>query len=70
MAGAVCRATGSGTKIYSCCLNWLFGAHSLWRDILLSLDIVGRALVLPQSDVLDLLTAHGKPYPLLGWEVV
>ena len=53
MAGVDCRATGSETTVYPYCLFWLFGTHSLWRDTLLSLDIVGRALVLPQSDVLD-----------------
>ena len=52
MTGADCGATGSETRIYSYCLYWLFGTHSLWRDTLLSLDIVGRALVLTQSNVL------------------
>ena len=52
MTGADCGATGSETRIYSYCLYWLFGTHSLWRDTLLSLDIVGRALVLTQSSVL------------------
>ena len=41
-------------------MYWLWGTHSLWKDTLLSLDTVGRALNLPQSNV---------PYPLsgLGW---
>lgn len=34
-------------------MNWLFGAHSTWRDILLSLNSEGRTLVLPQSDMPD-----------------
>ena len=57
MAGADCWATGSGTRIYPYCLYWLFGTYFLWIDTLLSLDIVGRALYLPQSNV---------PYPLWG----
>ena len=57
MAEANCGATGSVTRICFCCLLWLFRTHSLWTDTLLSLDIVGRALVLPQSNM---------PYPLWG----
>ena len=48
-------------------MNWLFEAHSLWRDTLLSLDTDQRALVLPQSRMgQTLLIPHGKPYPLWG----
>ena len=32
-------------------LLWLFETHYLWIDTLLSLDIVGLAFVLPQSNV-------------------
>ena len=53
VAWAVYVATGSGTRIYPCCLYWLFGTHFLWRDTLLILNIVGRDLVLPQMNVLD-----------------
>ena len=44
-------ATGSRTRIYLQCKNWLFGAHVIWRDTLLSLDAEGRDLVLPQVDI-------------------
>lgn len=40
---AVFVATDSGTK--------LFGDHSFWTDALLSLNIEGRASVLPQIGV-------------------
>ncbi|XP_005363513.2 olfactory receptor 5W2-like [Microtus ochrogaster] len=42
--------TGSATRIYLYCLYWLFGTYSLWMYTLLSLDIVGRILDLPQMD--------------------
>ena len=65
VAWTVCGATGSETKIFPYCMNWYFGAHSFWRDTLLSLDIAGRALVLPQSDVLGYVDSPlGKPYPV------
>ena len=52
-------------------LYWIFGAHFLWRDTLLSLDIVGRALVLPQSNVIDFVDFPWKTLPSLrsGWGV-
>ena len=53
--GQTAGATGSGTRIYPYCMYWLFETYSLWMDTLLSLDTVGRALDLPQSNV---------PYPL------
>ena len=34
------------TRTYPRCMNWLFGAHSLWRDTLLSLDTERWVLVL------------------------
>lgn len=43
--------------IYPCCLNCPFGAHSLWRHTLLTLNIIGSASVLPQRDVLDFLAS-------------
>ena len=60
VAWAICAATGSGTRIYYQCLNWLFGAHSFQSDALLSLDIVGRALVLLQTDVSDFVDSPWK----------
>ena len=42
-----------------------FGTHSLWRDSLHSLDIVGRVLVLPQSNVLDFVDSPRKSLPSL-----
>ena len=44
MTGADCRVTGSEPSIYPYSLYWLFGTHSLWRDTLLSLGIVGEGL--------------------------
>lgn len=44
VAGAVCGATDSGTRIYPYCLNWIFGVHFLWRATLLSLDNGGEGL--------------------------
>lgn len=65
VAGLFC-----GARIYSQCLNWLFVAHFLWRDTLLSLDTVGRALVLPQSNVLDFVDSPWEVLSSLrsGWE--
>ena len=65
VAGAVCGATGSGTQIYSYCMNWLFGTHSLWRKTMFSLDIVGRSLVLSQSDVPDFIDSQREDLPSL-----
>ena len=59
MAEADLGTTGSGTRIYPYCLYWLFGTCSLWMDTLLKLDIVGKSLVLPQSNV---------SYPLRGMD--
>ena len=71
VAGAVCGATGSGARIYPYCLYWLFGAHSLWRDTLLSLDIEGRTLVLPQSDIQYFVDSPWEALPSWrrGWGV-
>ena len=52
MAGADCRATGSGTKFIPNACTGFLETYSLWMDTLLSLDIVGRGLDLPQSNVL------------------
>ena len=51
------------------CLNWLFGDYSFWMDIWFYLDIVGRALVLPQSHVLDFVDSPWEALPSLrsGW---
>ena len=68
MTGADCGATGSETRIYSYCLYWLFGTHSLWRDTLLSLDIVGRAVVLSQSNALDFVDFPWEALPSLRSE--
>lgn len=57
IAGTYCRTPGSGTGIYPYCLYGLFGSLSLWGDDLLSLDILGRVLVFPESNV---------PCPVLG----
>lgn len=60
VAGLFC-----GARIYSQCLNWLFVAHFLWRDTLLSLDTVGRDLILPQSDVPDFVDSQWEALPSL-----
>lgn len=60
---AVCGATSNGIKIYPYYKNWLFEAHSLWRDTLLSLDTGGRSLVLPQSDVTDSVDLPWESFP-------
>lgn len=46
MVEAGCEATGSDTKIYPFYQYWIFGVHSVWMGMLLSLDIVGRTSVL------------------------
>ena len=46
-------AVGAGLIPTAC--TGFFGTHSLWRNTLLSLNIVSRTLVLPQTNV---------PYPL------
>ena len=63
VAWAVCGVTGSGTSIYPQYMNWLFGAHSLWRDTLLSPD-GGEGLGPASSDVTDFVDSHGRSYPL------
>ena len=52
MAGADCGATGSKTRIYPIACSGFWNPFSL-EGYLAHLDIVGRALVLPQSNVLD-----------------
>lgn len=42
-----------GTRIDPWCMNWLFGAHSLWPDALLILGAEGRDLVLFQLDMAE-----------------
>ena len=70
MAGADCGATGIETRIYLYCLYWLFGTHSLQRDTMLGLDIVGRALVLQQNNVLEFVDFPWEALFSLrsGWE--
>lgn len=46
MSLADCRDTVGCMRICPCCLYYFFGTHFLSMDILLSLDIVERALVL------------------------
>ena len=48
MAWSICRTPGSRAKIYPWCMSWVFGAHSLWWDTLLSLDAAESGLALPQ----------------------
>lgn len=48
-------------------MKWLFGAYSLWRDALLSLDTVGRALVLPQDDMTDFVDFPMGGFTLSEW---
>ena len=63
MAWAVRGAPSSGTRIYPWCVNWLFGAHSLWWDALLSLDAGGGRTWSSLNLVCQtLLTPHGRPY--------
>lgn len=62
VAWSVWGASGCGTRIYPWCTSWLFGAHSLGWNALLSLDIAGRDLVLPQ---LTLPGFSGSP-----WEAI
>ena len=57
MTGEDCGNTGSATRIYPTACPRFLETHSLWKDILLSLDIVGSALELPRSNVY---------YPLWG----
>ena len=47
---------------------WTGGAHSLWRDTLLNLDIGER--VLPQSEVSDFVDSLWEALPFLrsGWK--
>ena len=65
MTGAYCGATGSGTSIDPYYLKWLFGVYSLWRETLFTLYSVGRALVLLQSNVLDLVDSLWEALPSL-----
>ena len=68
-AWAVYGATGSRPRIYSYCLNWHLRTHSLWKDTLLNLDIAGRTVFLPQSDLLDFVDSPWDVLPFLrsGW---
>ena len=59
MTGTDREATSSGTGIYLYCIYWLFGILFPLVGVLLSLDIVRRALDLPQRNM---------PYSLLGLE--
>ena len=52
MTGTDCGAIVSDTRIYSYCLYWHLRNLFFWMNTLLSLDIVERALILPQSNVL------------------
>lgn len=51
-------------------MNWLFGAHFLYRDTLLSLDTGRRAWTMPQcSDGADFIDSPWEAIPSLGrWE--
>ena len=71
VVGAICGATSSGNSIYPYCLNWLCASRCLWINIFLSLDIWGRTLVLPQSDVSELVDSPQETLPVLrnGWVV-
>ena len=71
MTEADCGVTGSWTRIYPYCLHWLLGTDSLWRNTLLNIDIVGKALVLPQSNMLDFGDYPLEALPSLssGWDV-
>lgn len=65
MTNVVYGATRSGTRIYPHCLNWLLRAHSPRRETVLSLDIVGKTLVLPQRDMLDFIKYPWEALPSL-----
>ena len=49
-------------------MNWLFGAHSLWGDTLLSLDTGERGLILPQLSIPDFIDSPTEALPLLRSE--
>ena len=51
LAGADCRALAVAPEVVPTVSTGFFGTYSLWMDTFLSLDIVGRALDLPQSNV-------------------
>ena len=55
MARKDCETTGYDTKIYPYCIYWLLGNPFSLDGYLLNLDILVRALDLPQSNM---------PYPL------
>lgn len=59
---------GTWTTIYHWWMSWLFRAHPIRRYTLLSLDAVGRALVLPQLHVPGFANSHEKPYPFWGMD--
>ena len=64
MTGTDCGATGSETRLCPYCLCWLFGTHSLRRDTLLSIDIVGEGLG-PASKQFARLCGHPIGIPTL-----
>lgn len=71
IAGADCGATWVWPNPYW--LSWFFKTHSLRSDALLSLDIVGKTLVLPKRTVLDFVDTPWETLPSLrrglgvGW---
>lgn len=50
-------------------INSLFGSHSFSRGIFLSIDIVGMALVLSQSVMLDFVDFSWEAFPSLNYIV-
>ena len=70
-AGSDSGTTDSETRIYPYCLYWLFRTYSLWRDTLLSLDLMGRTLFLPQTNVLGFVDSPWEALSSLrsGWIV-
>lgn len=46
-------------------MNWSFGAHSLLRDSLFSLDTGGNSLVLSQLNISDFADSPGEALPFL-----
>lgn len=67
---------GSGTRTYPRYMNWVFGAHFLWCNTLLSIEAVGRDLILPQvcmPDHVDSLKKDLTPlrceWGMVAWDV-
>lgn len=58
-----------GTRVYPYCVNWLFEAHSLWRESLLGLDSGGGGLVPASNKVPEFFDSPWEALPTLrnGW---